>query len=139
MNSWLSSWIPDRIPAGTTSSFTLLLMTGLAAVLLGVAAAFAVLLGGAAFLGDFLGEITDEVVRESLVFGRSDLGTGGGGNMAFTGDNDDFSFKAAAETTVPSLLLNFELALRRLLPTDIRRLRWVLTGDGLIIYWLSGV
>ena len=83
-----------------------------------------------------MGEITDEVVGDPLDFSGSGLGTGGGGNMAFTGD---FSFEPAAETTVRSLLLNFELALRRLLPTDIRRLRWVLTGDGLMIYWLSGV
>ena len=102
-------------------------------------AAFAVVLGAAAFLGDFLGEITDEVVGDPLDFSGSGLGTGGGGNMAFTGDTDDFSLEPAAGTTVRSLLLNFELALRRLLPTDIRRLRWVLTGDGLMIYWLSGV
>ena len=86
-----------------------------------------------------MGEITDEVVGDSLDFSGSDLGTGGGGSMAFTGDTGDFSFEPAKETTVRSLLLNFELALRRLLPTDIRRLRWVLTGDGLMIYWLSGV
>ena len=86
-----------------------------------------------------MGEITDEVVGDPIDFRGSDMGTGGGGNMAFTGDTDDFSLEPAAGTTVRSLLLNFELALRRLLPTDIRRLRWVLTGDGLMIYWLSGV